>query len=185
MNPQDLFDQLFKFKTGQDVRHKGDSKSHSADLGLLILHRLIYESVDDNGDHKYERYYVCRMIRFSGSGETAQFRETELLSIQEYEMEVLHREDDRNHMRAEMRSAQNEIHALFKVTSGTLLYLKNELGEVDKLKKYRVSGWSKGDGRPTISVTEVLESLDQKVSSESIKLDDPSKFELVNKEEVR
>lgn len=79
------FNTIFKYKINDEVMHRGDTKSYTADMGLLVLNRVLIESEDDESNKIYERFYHCRMIRFSGSGDIAKFSEKELMSIGEYE----------------------------------------------------------------------------------------------------
>jgi hypothetical protein len=147
LQTEELFNALFKFDVNQEIRHKGDSKSHVADMGLLILSRQLLESADDEGNKIYERSYLCRMVRFSGSGDVGRFKESELLTIEEYDKESLEKEHKRNQMREDLRQTEKDIFSLFKVSRGDAIQLKKE-GEVDKSATYRVNGFrrSKEEG---------------------------------------
>ncbi len=174
-----LFDEMFKYKNNQELRHRGDSKSYSADMGLLVLHRLIHESVDDDGKKQYERSYVCRLVKFSGSGEVAQFREKELITIQEYERNSLEREADRNRMRNEVRQTQREIYDAFGVKEEDYFRLKDTNGNIIDDKKYRVTGFSMSEGTAKITIRESLTSLDKKVEAETKEITSKEQLEII------
>lgn len=138
-----LFADSFKFAINQDVRHKGDNKhGHSNDLGLLVLKRQIEETEDDNGNVYYKRQYVCRMIRFSGSGDLALFKEAELMSVSEYNERVIKEEEEREEMRNNAHFTNKAIFGFFGVHRDTHVYLKSPDGTVDKTEEYRVTGFS-------------------------------------------
>lgn len=138
---KELFESQFKFNLNQELRHKGDNKhGMSSDMGLLVLRRSIEENADDDGNVNYTRYYVCRMIRFSGSGDLAQFKESELLSISDYNRKVSEEEEERNQMRNEMHWVKSEVMASFGVSMETEVYLKVD-GQADKTRTYKVSGY--------------------------------------------
>ena len=144
---EQLFDELFKYQGNQELRHKGDTKGSIADMGLFVLSRYLVETTDDDGKKLYERSYMCRMVKFSGSGETAHFREKELMTVDEYNQRSTEEETKRNRRREEARQIQDEIYKAFGVDERTELYLKKD-GKVDKSVIYKVSGFirSKKDG---------------------------------------
>lgn len=132
-----IFNELFKFKNNQPLRHKGDNKSsHSTDMGLLAIHRLIVEDVDEDGNQKFEKLYHCRVVRFSGSGEVMQFKERELLSMEEYHQEQLKEEQERNEMRERMKRTEAEIYKAYGVSKNSVVKLKS-----DKENEYNVCGF--------------------------------------------
>lgn len=136
------FADTFKFLINQEVRHRGDTKQYTADMGLLVLQRCIIESEDDNNNKTYERFYHCRMIRFSGSGDVARFSEKELISIKEYEEKKMKDDFEREQMRQDAKRVEKEVMELFGVTKDDYLYLKDENGNVDKSKRFRMSGFA-------------------------------------------
>lgn len=174
---KELFDSQFKFMINQEVRHKGDTKNgHSSDMGLLVLSRFLAEDVDDDGNTHFHKHYQCRMIRFSGSGDTQNFIEKELLSMKEYNEKMIDQEDERNWMRQQMKDTGESIFALFGVKRYTEVYLKKD-GVVDKTATYKVTGWSSGGNDvPKIKVTREL-SIGKE--SESIGITSKEEFEVV------
>jgi len=175
----ELFDEQFKYQINQDLRHRGDKKGYAADMGLLVLHRLMYESTDDDGNKLYERAYICRLVKFSGSGETAQFREKELITTEEYERQSLQQEIDRNAMRNDARATQKEVYAAFGVSDGDFLRLKDSEGKIIEDKKYRVTGFSMIGDVVKLGVTECLISLDKKVERDTKELTSVEQFEII------
>jgi len=141
MEIKEIFDQSFKFKVNDSVRHKGDNKNglHS-DMGLLILKRIMEESKDDDDGVHFNRIYHCRMIRYSNSGDIQAFKESELLSISEYNDVVLREEEDRERKRAIMYETKNEIFKSFGVERGSEVLLIKD-GEVDESIIYKVTGY--------------------------------------------
>lgn len=139
---QELFNEQFKFKINQEVRHKGDNKNggHS-DMGLLVLKRLLEEECDDDGNSHFVRNYVCRMIRFSGSGDLARFKESELMTITDYNIRAIEDEREREEMRNQMYNTEKEVFDSFGVKRGTEVHLANG-NNVDKENIYKVSGFS-------------------------------------------
>lgn len=119
---ESVFDSLFKFAVNQELRHKGDTKEYSNDMGLLVLHRIISESVDDDGNRQFSRFYHCRMIRFSGSGEIAQFSEKELISIPEYLALQIERKQESEDMRENAQQIQSDVYKAFGVTKASRVY---------------------------------------------------------------
>lgn len=138
-----LFNEQFKFALNLEVRHKGDNKhGMSSDMGLLILRRNLEENSDDDGNIHFTRNYICRMIRFSGSGDLAQFKESELMTISEYNERAVKEDQEREEMRNDMYATRQEIFKSFGVQRGTEVYLKN--GEsIDKSNVYKVTGFSR------------------------------------------
>lgn len=119
MTTKGLFDQSFKFKNNESVRHKGDTKGNysSTDLGLLIVNRFLVEDIDDEGNPTYERSYHCRIIQFSQSGNIQHFKERELMSLEEYRENQLKEEQERH----DMRERGNKLHQeVFKPSGGLL-----------------------------------------------------------------
>jgi hypothetical protein len=150
------FDAIFKFQINQPVRHKGDTKNdYSADMGLLVLERHLIESEDADNNRTYEKAYVCRMIRFSGSGDLARFQERELMSIADHTKEQLDRQQESNEMRNDCKMVEKEIMQIFDVTKEDYLYeIVN--GTPDTSKKFRWSGFKIDDTGATLLVTESL-----------------------------
>jgi hypothetical protein len=138
----ELFNEQFKFKLTESVRHKGDSKNHmSADMGLLITSRRLEEQADDDGNVNFTRIYICRMIRFGGSGDMAAFKESELMTIDEYNKLSVEEEQRREEMRNQMYATTKEIFDSFGVKRGSSVYLKN--GDIiDKSLIFKVTGYS-------------------------------------------
>lgn len=125
-NLQTLFDSLFKFKVHDSIRHKGDNKDYTSDMGLLVLHRELIEEVSDNDVHDYVRYYLCRVVKFSGSGDIMRFREKELMSTAEYNQKKIADEAERNAMRQEIDRIQTEVFKAFGVDRKQIIKLKAE-----------------------------------------------------------
>src|SRR5271163_1276646 len=148
-----IFNGQFKFKLNQEVRHKGDSKNGmSSDMGLLVIERTLQEDQDDDGNVHYNRNYICRMIRFSGSGDLGRFKESELLNMTEFNEKSLKQETEREEMRADMYALQKEIFTSFAVKRNTRIYLKNADGTVDKTNVYVVTGFSRSDEGTFLSI---------------------------------
>jgi hypothetical protein len=136
-----IFDELFKYKNTESLRHRGDNKnSYSTDMGLLVLHRSIIEDVDDEGNQTFERVYHCRVVRFSGSGEIMSFKERELMSMAEYHEAQLNEEKSRNEMRQEMKRTEAEIFNAYGVNKECVVTLKNDEPGVE----YHVTGFRGG-----------------------------------------
>jgi hypothetical protein len=157
-NPQlsELFSSGFKFKINQEVRHKGDNKKGNPDMGLLVVRRLIEEMEDESGSSVFQKIYVCRMVKFSGSGELASFQEAELLSIEEHEVRCIEDENWRNEVRSQIKETQEEIYGAFGVNRKSELYLLVN-GEPDKSEIYVVAGYHLADGEiPRLSLRNKL-----------------------------
>jgi len=153
-NTEKLFNELFKFETNQEVRHRGDTKGGIADMGLLILNRQISESIDDDGNKIYERLYICRMVRYSGSGEVNKFYERELMTTEEYNRLSANQEAERNQMRTEIRQIQEEVYKAFGVDQFSEMHLiKN--GKIDKDSIYKPSGFSLGEKGTKLKIRKV------------------------------
>jgi len=179
-NLTEFFDGKFKFQINQSLRHKGDSKeSYSADMGLLVLERHIIESEDDDGNRLYERAYVCRTIQFSGSGQLMRFSEKELMTVEEHEIERENVKAQSQKMRNEVRQMQKEVYEAFGISEESVIYLNDSEGNALTDKKFRVSGFSNGDGEISISLREMLMSLDKKPSGEYVKVTSKNQFQLV------
>jgi len=178
---QALFNDKFKFKINEEVRHRGDTKGYSADMGLLVLKRILLESQDTEENFIYERHYHCRMIRFSGSGDIATFIEKELMSIQEYTEKKVQDEFETNQHRNEAKRVEAEVLELFDVTKEEYLYLKDEAGNVDKSKKYRMTGFSIDETGVKMSLTEsiITASNNEKVKREQRYVSSKDEFEKV------
>lgn len=155
-NIQSMFNETFKFSINDEVRHKGDTKGYTADMGLLVLKRVLIESQDDDGGFNYERFYHCRMIRFSGSGDMAQFSEKELMSIKEYTEKKVKDEFEMNQHRDESKRVEKEVMELFNITKEDYVHLKDESGNTDTTKKYRMTGFSIDQHGTKLSLTESL-----------------------------
>jgi hypothetical protein len=138
-----LFDGKFKFAIGEDVRHRGDTKGGYADMGLLVLERHLIEVVNDNNESAFERCYVCRMVRFSGSGDMARFKEKELMTIKEYEMLKEERDTDSNQRRTDARKVEQEVMELFGISKEDYLYEVVD-GKPNTSMRFRMTGFSIG-----------------------------------------
>lgn len=175
----ELFDKLFKFTIGQQLRHKGDTKDYTADMGLLVIARVLIQSQDEPDSLKFERVYHCRMLRFSGSGDINSFKEHELINIEEYTKQKVKDEAERKRMRDEVRVLQTEVEQAFGVNENQRVYLKGEDGAPDKSRTYRVTGFEFKEGRPSLYLTEVLMSLDKKIERETKTVSSKDEFEIV------
>lgn len=149
-----LFDQFFKHRIEDSVYHKSDTRSElGADLGLLIVAREMKQIKTDTmcqetgnliSSFSYDKIYICRMIRYGGSGEIGAFRELELMSQEDYDIMVAIRTDEKNKAREEVRRRSNEIFAHFGVRRGEFVYLRKGLkpeAEVQNNVKYVVVGF--------------------------------------------
>lgn len=151
-----MFSETFKFSINEEVRHRGDTKAYTADMGLLVLQRVITQSEDDSENNTYERFYHCRMIRFSGSGDIARFSEKELMSIKEYEEKKMKDDFERDSMRQDAKRVEKEVMELFGVTKEDYLYLKDVSGQIDKSKKFRMTGFGIEEKTVKLFLTESL-----------------------------
>jgi hypothetical protein len=179
LDTMEVFNRLFKFQVGQQLRHKGDTKDYSADMGLLVTARVLVEQKDDDNSVTFRREYHCRMIRFSGSGEIAAFREHELMTVEEYTQQKVQDEAERNRMRNEVKQTEKEIHEAFGVDFSTRVYLKDANGNVDKSSVFRYSGFSFTNGKPEMTLTEVIASLDKPVDRNKVNVTSKDQFEIV------
>jgi hypothetical protein len=175
---QSVFNNLFKYQVSQELRHRGDTKSFTADMGLFVNSRVLVETVDDDGNKLYERLYICRVIRFSGSGEQFQFREKELMTIEEYTIKQVHDNEERNQMQNNARQTEKEIYAAFGVTKDTHVYMKDEFGNVLKDKKFRPSGFSLMNEKMELSLTEVITTT-EKVERERKTVTSKDQFQVI------
>ena len=179
---KELFETQFKFKLGEPVRHKGDNKhGMSADMGLLILSRQLEECADDDGNSHYNRIYFCRLIKFSGSGSIASFKESELITVEEYNKQAVQEEERRDDMRNQMYSTKKAIFASFGVQRGTEVYLKID-GIADKTKVYAVSGYSTGPEEGTL-LSLRMEAGEGKTVNE-VRVKSKDEFEIITKEQA-
>ncbi len=173
-----LFNQQFKFALNLEVRHKGDNKhGMSSDMGLLVLRRVLDENSDDDGNVHFTRNYICRMIRFSGSGDLAQFKESELMTIEEYNKRAVEEEQQREDMRNDMHTTKQEVFNSFGVQRGTEVYLKK--GDVlDKGNIYKVTGFFRSKEETVLLLRK--EAGEGKTLDE-VRVKCKAEFELVNK----
>jgi hypothetical protein len=171
-----MFDQNFKFSSNETVRHRADTKSITADMGLLILQRVLVESLDDENNSVYERFYHCRMIKFSGSGEVARFSEKELMSLKEYEENKMKEDFERNQMRQDAKRVEEEVMELFDIEKEDYVYLIKE-GQPDKSKKYRMSGFHVSNEGIKLSLRESLLTVNnQEVQRERVEVSSKDEF---------
>jgi hypothetical protein len=140
-NLNQLFEQQFKFKLNESVKHRGDkTEGFSSDMGLLVLNRALVEEADDYGNINYSKQYACRMIRFSGSGQISFFNEKELYALDEYTEQSVKDKIRRDEIHHEMNESKNEVYKSFGVKMGTKVYLTKD-GAADKSKVYVVAGF--------------------------------------------
>lgn len=174
-----LFNEQFKFALNLEVRHKGDNKhGMSSDMGLLVLRRVLEENSDDDGNVHFTRNYICRMIRFSGSGDLAQFKESELMTIEEYNRRAVEEEQQREDMRNDMYATKQEVFNSFGVKRGTEVYLKNG-DTVDKENIYKVTGFSMNK-EETILI--LRKEAGEGKTLDEVRVKSKSEFELITKE---
>lgn len=142
----ELFNAQFKFAVNQEVRHKADKKNSfgNSDMGMLIMERILRESVDDNGSTFYTRHYVCRCIKFGDSGDLIWFKESELLDMDTYRAKAAEEEEKREEASAAIRRLKSRVFESFGVKRDTKIVLVND---PDQTNIYEVSGWhSSGEG---------------------------------------
>lgn len=152
---KEVFNQQFKFKMNERVRHKGDTHKYDADMGLLIIQRELVEQLNSDGESIFERYYVCRMIRWSGSGDLGRFKETEIMNVDDYN-ELKHKEDsERDDMRRQGRMIEKEIMEIFGVSKEDYLHEVVD-GKPDTNKKFRITGFKTDDKGIAVYATESL-----------------------------
>jgi hypothetical protein len=150
-----LFNDWFKFELNQEVRHKGDNKqNYSSDLGLLVLSRVLEEQKSDDGIVHFDKVYHCRMIRFSGSGDIARFKESELLSMDEYTSKKVLEDRKFEEARMHVNEFSEEVWASFGVQRGTKVHLVFE-GKTDTSKVFKVSGYKSSQEGTLLTVREV------------------------------
>ena len=151
----ELFNEQFRFEINQEVRHRADFKANfSSDLGLLVIQRVLEEQSDDDGNVNFSRMYTCRLIRFSGSGDLARFKESELMTIEEYNRKAVLEEQEREDMRNEMYETKKEIFASFGVKRGTEVYLKDG-DNIDKTFVYKVTGFAQGKKEGAVLILKI------------------------------
>lgn len=127
MTTKELFDSQFKFQVNQSVKHRGDTKEkHVSDLGLLILNRVIIEELDDDGESRFNRMYQCRVLRFSGSGDVISFKESELMSEEEYVRMGVELDIQRQGIREEMNATRDRVFKHFGVARKSVVKLKGD-----------------------------------------------------------
>jgi hypothetical protein len=173
---QKIFDTQFQFPINQEVRHRGDNKSGmSSDMGLFILRRTLEENSDDYGNIHYTKNYICRMIRFSGSGDLAQFKESELMSIEDFNKRAVQEEQQREDMRNDMYTETQNIFKSFGVRRSTEVYLKNG-DSVDKSNIYKVSGFSTNK---ECTLLHLRRALGEGKTADEVRVKSKNEFELV------
>lgn len=139
LDQMELFNKVFRFKVGDSVRHKADTKDWSADMGLLVTARyLMEERGDGNNEIIFKRLYECRMIKFAGSGERGHFREHELMTLDEYAEFQSQQRERTSEIQNESRQTQKEVYNAFGVTKDTHVRLKSD----PTGKEYRPCGYS-------------------------------------------
>lgn len=138
---EQIFDELFKFKNNESVKHRGDKKSMhlSSDMGLLILQRHLIESVDDDGKKYFERQYLCRLVAFSGSGQIQLYKERELMSSSEFAAIEVKEQEERDEIHQKNKERTAEIFKAYGVQRGSIVKLKS-----DAENEYKVSGFKGG-----------------------------------------
>lgn len=171
-----IFDSQFKYAINSELRHRGDFKSLNSDMGLFVISRMIEEQIADGGESTYSRFYICRMIRFSGSGELAKFSENELISVEEYEKKTMEQEMNRKQRHREMEDGINEIFEYFKVSRNDKVYL-NKGGMADRSTLYKVSG-CQSTQELGLSLTLRPVENGKSLSKESIVVTNPNQFQL-------
>ena len=145
LDQMELFNKVFRFKVGDSVRHKADTKDWSADMGLLVTARyLVEESGDGENEIIFKRLYECRMIKLSGSGERGTFREHELMTLDEYAVFQTQQRERTQEVMNESKQTQKEVYAAFGVTKDTHVRVKSD----STGREYRPCGYSfkKGEG---------------------------------------
>lgn len=176
---KELFDEYFKFKINDTVRHKADGKNNdwgtTTEMGLLILARTIEEEIDDSNNAVYSKHYHCRMIKFAGSGSIASFKEQELMSTEEFMRKQIEDKEWSNNVREEMKQTEQEIFKSFNVKRGTQIYLIKD-GITDKENPYRISGYFSNAEKTVLSARAVL---GEGKENKSIELKSKGEFEVV------
>jgi len=184
MTPEEFFDSQFRYKIEQEVRHKADTKSEfSADMGLLVLHRYIVEEKERDGSSSFKYRYLCRMIKFSGSGGTGEFTEGELMSVDEYEQARIERQERHHNMRERMKELQKEIYDSFEVEKGAMYYLREEgRREFNKTKKYKLVGWTKEKNSVCVKFREMFTFDTLGEDMKEIEVSDPKRIKSCHQE---
>lgn len=184
MNNTQIFDEQFKYKQNQELRHKADNKGErfsSSDLGLLVVARYLKEELDADGKPTYERLYLCRMVKFSGSGDQAFFNERELLDMHEYNKFIIHQERERQQMRDDVGQTTKEVFEAFGVQRNTEVHLIiNKV--VDKSVTYKVTGFKGEGGKYELSLRAKI-NLDR-TSEENVYVKSKDEFVLANTEQA-
>jgi hypothetical protein len=151
----EIFNLQFKFKINDSVRHRGDNHKRDSDMGLLVLERHLIESLDAEDKVTYERSYVCRMIRWSGSGDLARFNERELISVADHDAQKIKEDVEHDSMRRSAKMVEREIMEYFGISKEDYLYeIVN--GVPDDTKKFRMSGFSQDESGIKLFVTESI-----------------------------
>ncbi len=150
----------------------------SSDMGLLVLQRFLIENADDDGNSHFTRNYNCRMIKFSGSGDVANFKESELMTMHDYNQRSVELQQEREEMRNNMYTITKEIFDSFGVKRNTQVYLKN--GDVvDKANIYKVTGYAR-NSQETILL--LRQEAGEGKTTDEVRVKSKSEFELLTKE---
>ncbi len=147
-----LYEELskkFKFGLSEQVYHKADTKGGIADLGLLVKGRMLLEECDAEKHPVYHRKYICRMVKFSGSGEVAWFDEHELVSRDEHSLLQERLEEERREVRRMVQETQEDFYQSFGLSKNSKVYLVID-GKVDKTFIYKASGWRNKRGETPV-----------------------------------
>lgn len=154
MNIASLFKETFKFETDERVRHKGDGGRYgSSDLKLLITGRYIEEIVGDKEERIYQKFYKCRCIMLSGSGQEIYFKEHELLSISEWDLLIAKQEAFREDNKKSLKAEFAKIYKYFGVDKTSKIKLKGS----DKLFKATGLSGSSKKGVYELHLEEIVE----------------------------
>lgn len=175
-NTMEVFNKTFKYSIGDQLRHKGDTKSYVADLGLLVIARCIIEVKEEENSVTYKREYHCRLVRHSGSGDIASFKEHELITIEEYNKQLAEDEQERELMRNELHQTQREIYERFGINKNSHVHLTKD-GESPNKKKYRACGFTCKHGeKPVLKLTSVIDDSNERGS---VEVTDPSEIVVI------
>lgn len=178
LDVMEIFDRQFKFQCGQTLRHKGDKKEYgSNDVGILVLARNLSQEINENS-LIFERTYHCRMIAFSGSGQIINFREHELQTIEEWQLNSVSQEVERNLMRNDMNRLEDDILKQFDLSKHDRFYLKDSTGQVDKAKEFRMNGFKSNKETSKYEIS-VRQSNTLNIDIQSIYIADKSQIEKI------
>lgn len=156
---KDVFED-FKFDISEEVRHKGDTKNYSPDMGLYILSRSLHEEKDVNNNSTYIKQYLCRKINYSSAGQTLFFQERELLSLDDYYTKLTEHDDKIEQHRLVLKQTKQEIKDIFGVNENSIYILAKDKELGDKAPRYKFCGFRIEKNSRFLTLRKVLDDIE-------------------------